>query len=118
MAQAQDDLPESAVRRRGSEGTHEGAGRGGYRSTRLLPRVTLQRWRVESPTAATTPQSCGVGNPDILRVDGSCLSSRVPFTVRTMSERYHARKGYPHYRFPADHSLLVEVLRNDMSTSD
>ena len=45
-------------------------GTGGRNSGRqvLLPRG-------DSPKMAT-PQSCGVGNPDILRVDGSCLSSR------------------------------------------
>ena len=105
MAQAPHRLPESAVRRRGSEGTHEGAGRRGYLgSTRFLPRVT-------------TPRKCGVGNPDILRVDGSSLSSRVPFTVRTMSVPYHARKEYRHCRIPVDHSLLAGISCNDTSTN-
>ena len=50
----------------------------------------------EIPSAKRLLKVEGVGNPDILRVDGSCLSSRVPFTACTMIVTYHARKRNRH----------------------
>ena len=71
----------------------------------------------EIPSAKRLLKVEGVGNPDILRVDGSSLSSRVPFTVRTMNVPYHARKEYRHGCFHADHSFLVGMSRNNTSTN-
>ena len=69
--------------------------------------ATLQKWRLHKVVASAiqtssgwTAQLCAVG---------------YPFTVRTMSVPYHARKWYRHGCFHADHSLLAGISCNDTS---